>query len=234
MKIEVWSDIVCPFCYIGKRRFEEALKQFDHSEALEIEWKSFQLNPNTITDTETTVYQNLANHKGISVDQAKQMSDQVTQMAKEVGLNYDFDRAVVANTFRAHQMLHFAKTQNLQNETKERLLKAYFTEGMNIDSIDSLIQLGKELGLDTTKLKAALDSGQFAEAVRQDIYEAQQLRIQGVPFFVFNRKYGISGAQQVEAFSQTLNTSFSEWAEENQPTKLQTIQGDSCDVDGNC
>ncbi len=234
MKIEIWSDIVCPFCYIGKRRFEEALQAFEHKDQLQIEWKSFQLNPNTITDTETNVYQNLANHKGIGVDQARQMSDQVTQVAKEVGLSYDFDKAVVANTHRAHQMLHFAKTQNLQNETKERLLKAYFTEGINIDAIDSLIELGNEIGLDTAKLKAALDSGQYAEAVRQDIYEAQQLRIQGVPFFVFNRKYGVSGAQQVDAFTQTMNKSHSEWVAENNPTDLQTIQGDSCDVDGNC
>ncbi|WP_421876373.1 DsbA family oxidoreductase [Marinoscillum sp.] len=234
MKIEIWSDIVCPFCFIGKRRFEQALEVFDHQDELEIEWKSFQLNPNTVTNTEISVYDNLATHKGIPVEHARQMSDQVTEMAREVGLAYDFDRAVVANTFKAHQMLHFAKQHGLQNETKERLLKAYFTEGKNIDDTQTLMNLGEELGLNSNELKKSLESDQYAEAVRYDIYEAQQLRIQGVPFFVFNRKYGVSGAQHVDAFVQTLEKSYSEWASENQPAKLQTTQGDSCDIEGNC
>lgn len=234
MKIEIWSDIVCPFCYIGKRRFEEALASFEGKENLEIEWKSFQLNPNTVTDTETSVHQNLANHKGISVEHAKQMGDQVSSMAKDVGLDYDFDKAVVANTLNAHRLLHFAKTKNLQNEMKERLLKAYFTEGHNVDDTDTLMSLGSQVGLDPQEIKEMLVSESYKEEVRHDIYEAQQLRIQGVPFFVFNRKYGISGAQQAEAFTQTLDKSYSEWAQESNQSPLVTIQGDSCDVGGNC
>ncbi|WP_258098684.1 DsbA family oxidoreductase [Marinoscillum pacificum] len=234
MKIEIWSDIVCPFCYIGKRRFEEALQQFSHIDQLEIEYKSFQLNPNTVTNTEISAHQNLASHKGISVQEAKQMGDHVTNMAKEVGLTYDFDKAVVANTLKAHQMLHFAKAKKLQLETKEALLKAYFTDGVNIDDTDSLVGIGESIGLNGVELRKSLDANEFEEAVRFDIYEAQQLRIQGVPFYVFNRKYGISGAQQTEVFQQTLEKSFGEWSAENTTTPLQTISGDSCDVDGNC
>ena len=234
MKIEIWSDIVCPFCYIGKRRFEEALSYFEHNDQLEIEYKSFQLNPNTVTNTEITAHQNLATHKGISVQEAKQMGDQVTNMAKEVGLTYDFDKAVVANTLRAHQMLHFAKRKKRQLEAKEVLLKAYFTDGENIDDIDTLVMLGEQIGLDASELRNSLETNEFEEAVRYDIYEAQQLRIQGVSFYVFNRKYGISGAQQVDVFKQTMEKSFGEWAEENATTPLQTTSGDSCDVDGNC
>lgn len=234
MKIEIWSDIVCPFCYIGKRRFEEALNQFDHKDQLGIEYKSFQLNPHTVTNTEISAHQNLAQHKGISVEEAKQMGDYVTNMAKDAGLTFDFDKAVVANTMKGHQMLHFAKTQNLQEETKEVLLKAYFTDGKNIDDVDTLVILGKTVGLDGPSLRKSLASNDFEGAVKNDIQEAQQLRIQGVPFYVFNRKYGISGAQQVDTFKQTLEKSFEEWAAENTTTPLQTISGDRCDVDGNC
>lgn len=215
MKIEIWSDIVCPFCYIGKRKFEAALADFEHADALDIEWKSFQLNPNTITDPETSVYQNLAIHKGISVAEAEQMSSHVTEVAHQVGLDYDFDRAVVANTFKAHQLLHFAKKHGKQHPAKELLLRAYFTEGKNIDDVTTLVSLTKELELDGTAVRQMLESGSLADEVRTDIYEAQQLRISGVPFFVFDRKYGISGAQDPALFLQTLNKSFAEWQDQS-------------------
>jgi len=235
MQIEIWSDVVCPFCYIGKRRFEIALNQFEHRDQLKIEWKSFQLNPNTVTDTETSVHENLAKHKGVSVEEARKMGDYVTQMAGEVGLQYNFDHAVVANTFRAHQLLHFAKAHNgKQYETKERLLQGYFINGENIDDIDTLVKIGEEMGFEADKVRQSLESNQFSEAVQTDIYEAQQLRIQGVPFFVIDRKYGISGAQSPEVILQTLEKSFAEWREKNPETVLEVQQGESCDVDGNC
>lgn len=234
MKIEIWSDIVCPFCYIGKRKFEIALKEFSHQHVLEIEFKSFQLNPNTITDTEMTVHQYLAQHKGISVEEATGMGDHVTRIASEVGLKFDFDNAVVANTFLAHQMLHFAKASGMQQAAKERLLKAYFTEGKNMDDLPTLLELAKETGLNVEKLKDALTNQEYAEAVRYDIYEAQQLRIQGVPFFVFDRKYGVSGAQSPEVFLQTLDKSHSEWQAKQAIPALEVEKGESCDADGNC
>jgi predicted DsbA family dithiol-disulfide isomerase len=204
MKVEIWSDVVCPFCYIGKRRFEEALARFGGKEEVEIEWKSFQLNPQTVSNPNISSHQNLANHKGISVEQATDMANQVTEMASNVGLSFDFDKAVVANTFNAHRLLHFSKAHGKQNELKERLLKAYFEKGENIDDKASLITIAEEVGLDKQAVQDFLNSDELAMEVKADIHEAQSLSIHGVPFFVFNRKYGISGAQPVEAFLQTL------------------------------
>ncbi|MFT6883762.1 MAG: putative DsbA family dithiol-disulfide isomerase [Marinoscillum sp.] len=204
MKVEIWSDVVCPFCYIGKRRFEEALARFGGKEEVEIEWKSFQLNPQTVSNPNISSHQNLANHKGISVEQATDMANQVTEMASNVGLSFDFDKAVVANTFNAHRLLHFSKAHGKQNELKERLLKAYFEKGENIDDKASLITIAEEVGLEKQAVQDFLNSDELAMEVKADIHEAQSLSIHGVPFFVFNRKYGISGAQPVEAFLQTL------------------------------
>ncbi len=204
MKVEIWSDVVCPFCYIGKRRFEEALEKFDSKEEIEIEWRSFQLNPQTVTNPNITAHENLANHKGISVEQARQMANQVAEMASAVGLNFDFDKSVVANTFNAHRLLHFSKAHGKQNELKERLLKAYFEKGENIDDKASLLAIGEEVGLEKQAVQDFLNTDELAMEVKADIQEAQALRIHGVPFFVFNRKYGFSGAQPVEVFLDTL------------------------------
>lgn len=212
MHIEIWSDVVCPFCYIGKRKFEQALSQFSHSEEVKITWKSFQLNPNTITDPESNIHQYLATHKGISIEEATRMNDYVTGMAKEVGLNYDFDKAIVGNTFNAHRLIHLAKQHNLQGEAKERLLKAYFTEGKNIDDITTLVALGNDIGIPTNETVSMLHSDLYKDEVHNDIKEAQQLRIHGVPFFVFNRKYGVSGAQPVEVFLNTLEKTHAEFS----------------------
>jgi predicted DsbA family dithiol-disulfide isomerase len=233
MKLEVWSDVVCPFCYIGKRKLEKALAKFAHKENIELEWKSFQLSPDTKTDTSTNINRYLAEHKGVSLEQAKLMNDRVTEMAEQVGLEYNFDNAVVANTFMAHRLLHFAKEQGKQNEAKELLLKSYFTDGKNIDDSSTLLELGTKLGLDKKELSEVLENGAFANEVTADIREAQQLGVRGVPFFVFDRKYGISGAQDVSVFTQTLEKSFEEWRT-NHPEPLQVIEGESCDIDGEC
>ncbi len=204
MKVEIWSDVVCPFCYIGKKKFEAALEQFEGKDDVEIEWKSFQLNPHMESNPEISTYESLANHKGISIDQAQQMANQVAQTASTVGLQFDFDKAVVANTFNAHRLLHFAKSGSKQVELKERLLKAYFVLGENIDDKDTLVAIAKEVGLDEAMVKEFLHSDELAMEVKADIQEAQELRIHGVPFFVFNRKYGVSGAQDPAVFLDTL------------------------------
>lgn len=234
MKIQIWSDVMCPFCYIGKRRFEAALQQFTHKEDVEIEWKSFQLNPNLKTDPNTNINQYLADIKGFTIDHAQQLNNHVTQMAAEAGLTYNFDKAVVANSFNAHRFAHLAKQHGLGNEAEEALFKAYFTDGKNIDDDEVLEELGTALGLDKNEIKQTLASNKFADDVKQDINQAQQLGITGVPFFVMNNKYGVSGAQAVPVFLQTLEKSYSEWEVTNNQPKLNMIEGDSCELGGDC
>ena len=210
MKVEVWSDVVCPFCYIGKTHFDAALAQFAEKENIEFVWKSFQLNPNLRTNLDQTLYEHLSESKGISVEQAKGMGSHAAQMGTQSGLELNFDKSVVANSFNSHRLIHFAKANGKQQKMKARLFKAYFTEGKNIDDTETLIALAKEIGLDTAAAKAVLDSDKYADSVRSDIQESQQLGVRGVPFFVFDRKYAVSGAQPVEAFLQNLEKSFSE------------------------
>jgi len=231
MKIEIWSDVMCPFCYIGKRRFEEALQNFEHKDKVEVEWKSFQLNPDLKTDPNINITQYLADIKGWTLDYAKQVNNQVTEMAAGVGLAYDFDRAVVANSFDAHRFAHLAKKHNLGDEAEEALFKAYFTEGRNIADHDTLMELGNEMGLDEAEVKQILANGDYAGAVKHDIAEAGYLGIQGVPFFVMNGKYAVSGAQMVPVFTETLEKAYDEWEKEK---PLTIIDGDSCSVDGDC
>ncbi|RYJ41483.1 DsbA family protein [Flavobacterium beibuense] len=234
MKIEIWSDIMCPFCYIGKRRFEEALAGFEGRNDVEIEWKSFLLSPELKTDPTKNIHQFLAEHKNISLEEAKGMNDYVTNMAAQAGLIYDFDRAIPANSFNAHRFLHFAKKYGKQNEAEEKLFRAYFTEGKNIDDAQILMLLAIELGLDANKLADAMNNGEFANDVVADINEAQQLGIRGVPFFVFNRKYAVSGAQESRAFTETLDKAFEEWQATQPKNNFETIKGQSCDTEGNC
>jgi predicted DsbA family dithiol-disulfide isomerase len=234
MKIEIWSDVMCPFCYIGKRRFEDALQQFGHKDEVEVEWKSFQLNPDMKTDPSLNINQYLADAKGWNLDYAQQMNNHVTEMAAQVGLTYDFDKAVVANSFNAHRLGHLAKKHGLGEAAEEALFKAYFTDGKNIDDQDTLIDLGVSIGLNADEIKQTLLSDAFADEVKHDISEAQQLGIQGVPFFVMNNKYGVSGAQAVPVFSETLEKSFAEWQQENSTPKLTIIEGETCSPDGDC
>ena len=214
MKVEIWSDVMCPFCYIGKKRFDTALEKFPHKDEVEVEWKSYQLNPHLATQSDKNINEYLAEHKGISIEEARSLNEHVTAMAAEVGLTYKMDQAVVANSFMAHRMTHFAKTKGKQSELEELLFKSYFTEGKNIDDLETLLQLGEEIGLDKNELKSILESNQFAEDVQKDIYEAHQVGLKGVPFFVYNNQYGISGAQPKELFEQTLQQAYDEWKKE--------------------
>ncbi|HEK21729.1 DsbA family oxidoreductase [Mucilaginibacter sp.] len=232
MKVEIWSDVMCPFCYIGKRRFEAALQQFPHKDKVEVEWKSFQLNPDMQTDPNISINQYLADVKGWTLDYARQMNNHVTQMAAEVGLTYNMDKAVVANSFKAHRFTHLAKKHGLGEAAEEALFKAYFTDSRNVDDDDTLIELGVSIGLDAETIKTTLETDAFADEVRYDIAEAQQLGIRGVPFFVMDQKYGVSGAQANEVFSQTLDKAFNEWNQ--QRPAIQVTDGPTCGPDGNC
>ena len=232
MKVQIWSDVMCPFCYIGKRRFENALQQFAHKDEVQVEWKSFQLNPDLVTDTTLTTAEYLADRKGFSLDHAHELQNHVTQMAAEVGLNYNLDKAVVANSFDAHRFAHLAKLKGLGDEAEEALFKAYFIDSKNIADHEVLAQLGTEIGLDAEEVKQTLATDKFAGDVNYDVAESQQLGISGVPFFVMDRKYGVSGAQAVPVFLQTLEKSYNEWAATK--PKLDIIEGDSCGIEGDC
>ena len=175
MKVEIWSDVMCPFCYIGKRKFEMALNQFEGKDKVEITWKSFQLDPSIVTDASKSVNQFLAERKGWSLEHAAQMNDHVTKIAKEVGLEYNLDKSVVANSFDAHRFSNLAKKHNCQNEAEEQLFKAYFTDGKNTADFDTLIQLGVEIGLDAVEIKQMLESDDYSEAVRMDIYVRDEI-----------------------------------------------------------
>lgn len=202
---------MCPFCYIGKRRFELAMEQFEHKDKVETEWKSFLLSPEMVTDPSKNMHEFLAQHKGISVEEAMGMHDYVTNMAAQIGLTYNFDKAIPANSMNAHRLLHFAKQHGRQNEAEEALFRAYFTEGKNIDDAQTLMEIAKGLGLDTNELARAMSGDTFVQDVITDIQEAQQLGVRGVPFFVFNRKYAVSGAQDTAVFLETLENAYGEW-----------------------
>ena len=220
MQVEVWSDVMCPFCYLGKRRFAAALAAFPDRDDVEIIWKSFQLNPSLKTDPEISVAQYLAREKGFDVRVAEQMNDRVARMSRQDGPIYNFDEVVVANTFDAHRLIHFARAHGLQDEAMERLFRAYFTEGRNVDDLATLIELGTEIGLDADALRAALESDAYTAEVNADIEEARQLGISGVPFFVFDRKYAVSGAQESTVFQQALEQAVAEWHERQSTPEL--------------
>lgn len=221
MKIEIWSDVMCPFCYIGKRRFETALSQFPNREAVEVVWKSFQLNPELPqTSNGKSVYQYLSETKGISLERAREMNEYVTGMAAEEGLGFQMDKATVSNTFDAHRLIHLAETKGLQHEAEERLFKAYFEEGADMGDHATLERLGLEIGLSADEVQATLASDRFAYEVKTDVLEARNLGIGGVPFFVIDRKYGVSGAQPTGLFLQTLEKA---WQEAN--PVLQPVTG---------
>lgn len=225
---------MCPFCYIGKRKFETALAAFPQREKVAVEWKSYQLAPDMVTQPDKNIHQLLAEHKGMSLQAAQEMNDRVSEMASSVGLDYQLDRSVVANSFQAHQFAHFTKQHGRQEEAEEALFRAYFTDGENIDDRDTLLRLGASIGLDTEQLAESLDKQVFADEVKQDIDEARKIGVRGVPFFLFNRAYGISGAQDTEAFLQTLEKSYAEWAQENPDQSLDVSSGPSCAPDGIC
>jgi predicted DsbA family dithiol-disulfide isomerase len=234
MKIEIWSDVMCPFCYIGKRNFETALEQFSNKNGIEVEWKSFQLDPSLpeVQDSNYTDY--LMVSKGLGRPQVEGMLNNVTQMAKGVGLEYDFDRAVMVNSFKAHRVLQLAKMRGLGDAAEERLFRAFFTEGRNIADDDTLLELGKEAGLNETEIRSSLSDERYSDMVRQDIQEARAIGVTGVPFFVFNRKYAVSGAQPPQAFLQTLEKAYAEWREANPEIKIEVTKGQSCSIDGVC
>lgn len=235
MKIEIWSDVACPFCYIGKRKIEKAIAKFPQKDKIEIEWKSFLLNPDQLTQPNKSSEEHLAEMKGWTLEQTKEITANVTNMAAQEGLEYHLDKTVVANTKKAHRLLHLAKTEGKGDKMKEILLKAYFTDGVNIDDDAVLLRLGKEIGLSEVAIQEVLSSDKFENEVDQDIYESRQVGVKGVPFFVLDRKFGISGAQPDEVFDQTLEKAWNEYEKANPSLEIAAGDGEACEVDGkNC
>jgi predicted DsbA family dithiol-disulfide isomerase len=209
--VQVWSDVQCPWCYIGKRKFEAAVAEFEATGgAVTVTYRSFELAPDTPVDFEGTPIEYLSKRKGVSLEQAQQMVDRVSEVASSVGLEYHYDRIHQTNTVLAHELLHFGKAHGRQVELKERLLRAYFTEGRHIGRSDELVALAAEVGLDATAAQTALAAHTYLPDVKADMAQAREFGIQGVPFFVIEQKYGISGAQDSASFFAALQQAAAE------------------------
>jgi len=229
MKIEIWSDVMCPFCYIGKKNFEQALENLAFKDEVKVEWKSFQLDPTLEQSKTKTTAEYFREKKGFPEEQAKQMTNQVIQMGKDSGIDFNFDKALITNTFTAHKLLHLAKKHDKASEMEEELFKAHFLDGKNVGDVETLVSLAVSLGIDTDEAKNSLESDQFDYEINQDILEARNNGITGVPFFILNGKYGVSGAQPSEVFKNALTQTYEETVV---PFKDQSQNNLSCDADG--
>lgn len=234
MRVDIWSDVMCPFCYIGKRHFEEALQKFEHGKQIEVVWHSFQLAPDADPQPGTDAYTYLAEQKGQSLEWSKQAHQHVTQMAAKAGLNYNFDKAVPANSFDAHRVVQLAKKYNKGDEMEEQLFKAYFTEGRDIANLTTLTQLATNIGLNEQEVKEVLNSDEYTTEVKEDVAMAAKLGISGVPFFVINNKYGVSGAQPSETFVQALAQAWTEYEKEKSPLTMVDGEASSCEPGKDC
>ncbi|UOY91791.1 DsbA family oxidoreductase [Ectobacillus sp. JY-23] len=229
MKIEIWSDFMCPFCYIGEHRLKAALEQFPHKNEVEFVYRSFELDPNAKRDYDTDIYGLLAVKYGTSVAQAKAMNANLAEQGKQDGLTFNFDNFVPTNSFDAHRLSHYAATQGKMDEFMERGFYAGFTEGKHLGDHETLLALAAEVGLNTEEAAAVLAGDAFAKEVRADEQEGAALGITGVPFFVINRKYAISGAQPTELFLQTLQKV---WDEEQPLTMINGADSAVCTDEG--
>lgn len=231
MKIEIWSDIFCPFCYIGKRRFENALNKFSGKDKVEVVYRSFELSPDAPKVNNKSINETIAEKYGISVEEAKINNDGIIRQAAELGLEYNFDTLILGNSFDAHRLIHFAKDFDKMGEVKEALFKAYFTDSKNISDIDTLGDIAKSVGLDKEEAIKFLNSDKYKNEVREDEALARNYGITSVPTFVFNDKFKVTGAQPEDVFLMALNKAL----EEDKPSlDLENNNGKNVCIDGNC
>ena len=212
IKVDIWSDVQCPWCYIGKRKFEAGTALFDGD--VEVEYHSFELAPDTPVDFDGSPVDYLSQRKGLPVAQVEEMLERVTGIAESVGLHYDYDSVHQTNTVISHELLHYAKAHGPQLEMKERLLKAYFVDGLHVGRIEDLADLAAEIGLDRADVVRSLTAHDYLADVKADVAQANAYGIHGVPFFVIDGKYGISGAQDPDTFAQVLRQASTEKSEE--------------------
>jgi len=216
MLVEIWSDLVCPWCYLGKRRLERALEGFEHADRVDVVWRSFELEPDAprVAESRRTL---LLSRYGMTAEQAAERDAQMTALAQAEGLEYRPDLAQLGNTFDAHRVLHAAGAAGVQGDAKERLLRGYFSEGRNLTDADTLVELAADAGLDPAAARSALADEGLAEEVRGDEREAAAIGITGVPFFVLNRRYAVSGAQPSDILQQALQRTWAETVESAEP-----------------
>jgi predicted DsbA family dithiol-disulfide isomerase len=212
VKVEIWSDVVCPWCYVGKRQFEQALSGFAHADQVEVQWRSYELDPRSSARVGLTMSEILQRKYGMTAEQAQQANERMTAVAAGVGLVYRLDAVQAGNTFDAHRLVHLATRRGLGDAMEERLFAAYFTEGRSISDRASLVGLAAEVGLDPDEVGPALGGDDSATAVREDEARASSLGITGVPFFVIDEAYGVSGAQPADVLLGALERAWSESA----------------------
>lgn len=229
MKVEIWSDVMCPFCYIGKNNFEKALEKLPFKDEIEVEWKSFQLDPTLNPDETKTTFEYFKEKKGVPEAQAKQMIEQVLQMGNKSGIEFNFDQALITNTFLGHKLLHLAKKYKKAGEMEEALFIAHFIEGKNVGDVNTLLDIARSLGIDTDEARKVLTSEELNDEVKHDFSEAGNHGISGVPFFILNGKYAVSGAQPADFFAGALQQTYDETV-----SPLKNLSGDdnSCGTDG--
>lgn len=232
MKVEIWSDVVCPWCAIGKHRFEKALAQFAHRDDVEVRWRSFELDPDAPQERTGDLHEHLASKYGLTTERAEQLNAEMTERAAADGWDFHFEHAKPGNTFDAHRLLHLAAERGVQDAVKERLFSAYLVEGERIGDPETLVRIGADAGLDAEEARAVLAGLRYGDEVRADEHQARQYGISGVPFYVIDEKYGVSGAQPPEALLQVLDTAWTE----SHPLQVLTPaggHGETCE-DGSC
>ena len=237
MKIEVWSDIMCPYCYIGKLHYEKALQQFEYKDQIELEWKAFLLNPDLPGKGKgIPVMDYLHNTVGVSEEDTKKMNEQIAELAKENGVKSNLENAVAANSLDAHRLIKLAATKGLDSKVMSLLSKAYFEEAKDYSDHKILTEIGTTAGLDKKEIKKLLSGDDYAYEVKQDIQEANNLEFDTVPTFLFNRKHALVGSQPVGAFLKTLQKAFFKWQRQDlkENGNVDVTEGKSCSVDGTC
>ena len=234
LRVDVWSDIACPWCYVGKRRLEAALEKFPHRDDVEIVWRAFELDPSAqrTQPSDVSMAQRLARKYGRALPEAENMLRTMTATAAKDGIEMRFDRMKATNTFDAHRIVHFAGERGLQDAAKERLLRAYMTDGESVGDPETLARLAGDAGLDVDEARGVLASDAYAKDVRHDEAEARELGISGVPFFAVARKYGVSGAQPADVLLGVLEKAWSELPESEEPVSPEFAEGAVCGPDG--
>jgi predicted DsbA family dithiol-disulfide isomerase len=217
LTVEVWSDIACPWCYVGKRRFESALARFEHAARVELVWRAYELDPSAPAVRDDSYVQRLASKYGRSKAEAQGMLDNMVATGAKEGLRFDFANIRAGNTFLGHRLLHLARERGVQGQLQERFFRGYFSEGAAVGTPEVALRLAGEAGLDTDEANAVVQTDQFADAVRQDQREARELGVDGVPFFLLGRRYAVAGAQPADLLLRALEQGWQELSLEGDP-----------------